>query len=87
LQENALALCPTCSAKYRKALGTDYSELRDDLLTQTVGDSTSTTVDVVLADKPESIRFVGTHAIDLQAALVATETNPLEDREVSEPEH
>ena len=36
LQENRLALCPTCAAKYRHALGTSLDDLRDDLLTQVV---------------------------------------------------
>lgn len=79
LEENALALCPTCSAKYRKALGTDYCDLRDDLLTQDVGSSGSVLVAVTLAGTDESIRFVGTHAIDLQVALDVENASPEDD--------
>lgn len=73
LRENRIALCPTCAAMYRYARGTSLSELRDDLQTQDVGTQESITVDIVLAGEELTIRFVGKHAIDLQAALDATE--------------
>jgi hypothetical protein len=73
LHENRLALCPTCRAKYRHARGTSLADLREDLLAQDIGTQSSVTVDLVLADKPATIRFVGKHAIDLQAALGAIE--------------
>lgn len=79
LHENRLALCPTCAAKYRHARGTSFADLREDLLTQEIGTRGSITVDVVLADEPAAVRFVGKHAIDLQAALDATEGTPVED--------
>jgi hypothetical protein len=78
-QANRLALCPTCAAKYRHARGTKLEDLRVDLLTQEVGHQGSITVDVVLAGVPRQIRFVGKHAIDLQAALVATEGFPSDE--------
>ncbi|MCP3785330.1 hypothetical protein NLX85_18375 [Micromonospora sp. A3M-1-15] len=73
LRENRLAMCPTCAAKYRHARGTSVEDLRDDLLTQDVGSRGSITVDVVLAGVSGRLRFVGKHAIDLQAALKASE--------------
>lgn len=86
LSENRLALCPTCAAKYRHARGTSLEDLRDDLLTQGVGHQGSITVDVILADEAAQIRFVGKHAIDLQAALFATEGEPIEEDEFNELE-
>ena len=73
LHENRLALCPTCAAKYRHARTTPLSDLRDDLLTQSVGNQGSISVEVRLADEDHQIRFVGKHAIDLQAALDGSE--------------
>ncbi|MDM7989922.1 hypothetical protein QNO03_05595 [Arthrobacter sp. zg-Y877] len=73
LTENRLALCPTCAAKYRHACSTPVEELREDLLTQKVGERGSVTVSVTLAGKEQQLRFVGKHAIDLQAALEARE--------------
>ncbi|GAB2496798.1 hypothetical protein GCM10027063_39850 [Promicromonospora xylanilytica] len=73
LREVRIALCPTCAAMHRYARSTTDSELRDDLQTQDVGTHDSITVDVVLAGEERTIRFVGKHAIDLQAALDATE--------------
>lgn len=73
LREIRIALCPTCAAMYRYARSTSDSELRDDLQTQDVGTRDSITVDVVLAGEERTIRLVGKHAIDLQAALDATE--------------
>ncbi|WP_157009127.1 sacsin N-terminal ATP-binding-like domain-containing protein [Agromyces laixinhei] len=79
LHENRLALCPVCAAKYRHARTTLLDELRDDLLTQSVGDRGSLDVDVELAGEEHHIRFVGKHAIDLQAALEGSEIDPFED--------
>ncbi|MFF2031102.1 sacsin N-terminal ATP-binding-like domain-containing protein [Arthrobacter sp. NPDC058192] len=81
LPENRLALCPTCAAKYRHARDTPPEELRDDLLTQGVGHRGSITVGVQLAGEATTVRFVGKHAIDLQAALRATEGEPIDDDE------
>jgi hypothetical protein len=78
LSENRLALCPTCAAKYRHAGGTSPQDLRDDLLTQRVDHQGSITVDVILADEAATVRFVGKHAIDLQAALSATESDRID---------
>lgn len=84
LRENRLALCPTCAAKYRHAGGTSPEDLRDDLLTQDVEHQGSITVDVILADEAAQIRFVGKHAIDLQAALIAAESKRIEADKFSE---
>jgi hypothetical protein len=84
LQENRLALCPTCAAKYRHAMSTTSGDLRDDLLTQDVGTRASITVDVNLAGRDLSIRFVGTHAIDLQAGLEAVDSSGLDGDEPDE---
>jgi hypothetical protein len=84
LRENRLALCPTCAAKYRHAGGTSPEDLRDDLLTQGVEHQGSITVDVILADEAAQIRFVGKHAIDLQAALSATESERIDADDFSE---
>lgn len=86
LRENRLALCPTCAAKYRHARGTSLEDLRDDLLTQGVGRQGSITVEVILAGEVARVRFVGKHAIDLQAALSATEGEPIEDDEFEDAE-
>ncbi|MBH0083717.1 sacsin N-terminal ATP-binding-like domain-containing protein [Salinibacterium sp. SWN167] len=72
-QENRLALCPICAAKYQHARSTQTETLREDLLTQTIGMSGSATVEVQLAGKDSRIRFVGKHAIDLQAAMEGIE--------------
>jgi hypothetical protein len=71
VQENRLALCPTCAAKFRFAKETSAEALRDDLLAQEVGTRAVTRVKVMLAGEAHEIRFVGKHAIDLQAALGA----------------
>ena len=84
LRENRLALCPTCAAKYRHARGTSLTDLREDLLTQNVGHLGSITVDVVLAGEATTVRFGGKHAIDLQAALIATEAEPIEEDDSDE---
>lgn len=81
LHENRLALCPTCAAKYRHARETTLDDLRDDLLTQEIGDQRSISVDVVLAGEAAKVRFVGKHAIDLQAALESTTSVLVEDGE------
>ena len=86
LHENRLALCPVCAAKYRHARSTALEDLRDDLLTQDVGDSGSISVDVTLAGDARRIRFVGKHAIDLQAAFEGSamqSTNEQSDEELS----
>lgn len=69
LQQNRLALCPTCAAKYRHARETELDELRDDLLTTAIDTKPSVEIAVRLAGDDLAIRFVGKHAIDLQAAL------------------
>ena len=54
LRENRLALCPTCAAKYRHALGTSDNDLCEDLLTQSVRTQGSIAVSVILAGQPGS---------------------------------
>lgn len=79
LQENRLALCPTCAAMYRHARDTPLEDLRTALLTHLVGGQTSITIGLMLAGEAATIRFVGKHAIDLQAALKATKNVQGED--------
>lgn len=79
LRENRLALCPTCAAKYRHARSTSLQELRDALLSLEIESKGSVTVDVVLAGEETKIRFVGKHAIDLQAALAKSEITEDDD--------
>jgi hypothetical protein len=75
LHENRLALCPICAAKYRHARATEPSALRNDLSSQVIGTSASASVGVELAGENRRIRFVGKHAIDLQAALGSMEAS------------
>lgn len=84
-RENRLALCPTCAAKYRHALETALEDLRDDLLTQSIGHLPSISVEVRLAGQAAQIRFVGKHAIDLQGVFSATAGEPIEDGEFDVP--
>lgn len=84
LRENRLALCPTCAAKFRHARDTSLEDLREDLLTQSVGYLGSISVDIVLAGEAAKVRFGGKHAIDLQAALIATEADPIEQDDSDE---
>ncbi|GAA0404089.1 hypothetical protein GCM10009541_54100 [Micromonospora gifhornensis] len=72
LRENRLALCPTCAAMYRHARDTPLEDLRAALLAHHVGGHSSITIGLMLAGEAAMIRFVGKHAIDLQAALQAT---------------
>ncbi|GAA1376639.1 sacsin N-terminal ATP-binding-like domain-containing protein [Catellatospora chokoriensis] len=81
LQANRLALCPTCAAKYHHALGTSRDQLRNNLLNQNIGRQASVTIAIQLASKPATIRFVGTHAIDLQNALDTVHPSVLEGEE------
>lgn len=80
-RENRIAACPTCAAKYRHALETSLEDLRDDLLTQSIGHLSSVSVDVQLAGDAARIRFVGKHAIDLQGVFSATAGEPIEYEE------
>jgi len=84
-RENRLALCPTCAAKYRHALETELEDLRDDLLTQSIGPLPSISVEVRLAGQAAQVRFVGKHAIDLQGVFSATAGEPIEDGEFDAP--
>jgi hypothetical protein len=81
LHENRLALCPTCAAMYRHARDTPLEDLRAALLAHPVGGQSSITIGLMLAGEPAMIRFVGKHAIDLQAALKATKGVQNEDDE------
>ena len=79
LQQNRLALCPVCAAKYRHARETELDDLRDDLLTQLIDTKPSVEVEVTLAGEDLAIRFVGKHAIDLQAVLEGTGQGPADE--------
>lgn len=79
LTTNRLALCPTCGAKFRHALSTPLSDLRDALLALKIGTSPSVDISLVLAGRRARIRFVGKHAIDLREALKVTADDPIEE--------
>ncbi|MGV9763605.1 sacsin N-terminal ATP-binding-like domain-containing protein [Micromonospora tulbaghiae] len=85
LHENRLALCPTCAAMYRHARDTPLEDLRAALLAHPVGGQSSITIGLMLAGEAAMIRFVGKHAIDLQAALAATKGVQSEDDEPEGP--
>lgn len=67
--ENYLALCPTCSAKYQHACQTDHEEIRNLLIAANPDGKTPVDIDLVLAGKPETLRFVAVHALDLKIIL------------------
>jgi hypothetical protein len=67
---NMLALCPLCAALYKHTRQTANDALVGSLLDQAVGVSqASVDIAVLLNNKRVELRFTGTHAIDLQAAL------------------
>lgn len=74
--ENHLALCPVCAAKYLYANTTDPSQI----IRQLVGGS-SLLVNVRLADKDATIRFVRDHADDL--AIVVRALSSSRDGDIS----
>jgi len=67
---NALAMCPLCAAKYQYVRETKDDALVKDLLAIVVnaGDK-RIELPVLIAGKRRTLRFTGTHTIDLQAAL------------------
>ncbi|RAO30062.1 hypothetical protein ONO86_05614 [Micromonospora noduli] len=81
LHENRLALCPTCAAMYRHARDTSLEDLRAALLAHRIGGQSSVTIRLMLAGEPATVRFIGKHAIDLQAALETTRGAQSEDDE------
>ena len=66
LQENHLALCPICAAKYRCANGTDPVQIRAALR-----HADGLEVPVVLAREAVQMRFVAVHFQDIRAVLEA----------------
>lgn len=69
-RENALALCPLCSALYRFARETDDDNLREQLAAQPIdSETTIVEISVTLNGEPRQIRFTGVHAIDLRSVL------------------
>ena len=79
LPANRLALCPTCGARYRHALETPLADLRAYLMRTQVGREPSVELPLVAAGARLRLRFVGKHAIDLQAELRATAGREIED--------
>jgi len=63
LPQNHMALCPVCAAKYLNARTTPDTEMRLALETGNVE------IPVILAGKPECIRFVNDHKNDLLSAF------------------
>jgi hypothetical protein len=75
LNENRLALCPTCAAMYQYARETDDAEMRRLIAKSDVlSDSSSIEIPITLAAKQYMLRFVETHWIDLKANV-----SPLND--------
>ena len=71
-KQNHLALCPTCSAKFRYALDTKTDELHRRICDQDIGEAaTRILIDVRLAGEDESITFAVKHFLDIQAVLQA----------------
>ena len=68
--QNHLALCPTCAAKYKHAMGTSLKALRREL--KGVG----LEIKVVLAQEESTILFVEVHKQDLQALFTSDPTTP-----------
>jgi hypothetical protein len=63
LVENHMALCPVCAAKYLNARTTPDTDMRLAL------EKGKAEIPVILAGKPERIRFVNHHKNDLLSAL------------------
>lgn len=75
LNENRLALCPTCAAMYQYARETDDAEMCRLIVKSDVpSDSSSIEIPITLAAKKYMLRFVETHWIDLKANV-----SPLND--------
>lgn len=68
--QNRLALCPTCSAMYQFARRDTDDELKEAIAGCEVepGDAVFE-LEIVLAGKPRTLRFVATHFLDLQTIL------------------
>ena len=64
LPQNYIALCPVCSAKFRKAIGTSPAEIK-----QLILNATGPEISVILARERCSIIFTKKHLLDLQVAL------------------
>lgn len=67
--ENYLALCPTCSAKYQHARLTKHEEIKNRLMDANPDGQMPVEIEVMLVDKPATLRFVGAHALDLKIIL------------------
>jgi hypothetical protein len=65
--ENRLALCPNCAAMYQYARQTSDQELKLSILeNEAADDIPAIELPIILREKPEKIRFVGTHWFDLK---------------------
>ena len=64
LPQNYIALCPVCAAKFRHAIGTSPTELKQGIL-----ETKDSEVQVILAREQHAILFTRTHLLDLRAAL------------------
>lgn len=72
-----LALCPTCAAMYQHARETDDTEIRRRIVEHTADDQTpSVEIPVRLAGRDHTLRFVGTHWLDLKTVLSVMEKVP-----------
>ncbi|MGA9580785.1 MAG: hypothetical protein WBR13_02305 [Allosphingosinicella sp.] len=79
LIENFLALCPTCSAKWRHALGTSDADL-----IHALEHSARPSLKAELAGEEATIRFTSVHCDDLRHALQATSSGQIGAADSSE---
>lgn len=68
LYQNRLALCPVCAAKFHHALGNSDEDIYAQFMALT---AECTTMPVVLARVPATIRFNPRHIVELQKAVQA----------------
>jgi hypothetical protein len=69
--ENRLALCPVCAAMFKFANETDDASRRRDLKAEVAKNARARAIEVSLslAGRSVTIRFVGTHAVDLDTVI------------------
>jgi hypothetical protein len=71
MQENHLALCPTCAAKWRHANAADPT-----VLAHAIQEAEAPEIEVVLAGSPVQVKFVRPHFDDLKA-IISSASNTL----------
>ena len=70
--QNRLALCPNCAAMYQHARETDDAELRRRIAEHGADEqSPAVELSIRLAAREQSLRFVGSHWLDLKTLLLS----------------